>query len=175
MSGLDLASGTRRAVMDMSVSGKSCAIAAMDTGNAVSINSTANIFYTASGSSETDPESVLHPTTCPYMLDHLVYNAPRLSIGLSRYPTARGQLVAQLGQSLAKHDLFSLDCGEFSDIMQMISELAAACCQTYSVQRSALVTNGGDLIAIIPLHGLSQNWHPITYDEKEFHEYFPAT
>ena len=93
-----------------------------------------------------NPESVLQPANYPFMLDHLIYNDTRLS----RHPTARGQLVAQLGQSLAKHDLFSLDCGEFSDIMQIISEVAAACCQTYNVQRSALVTDGGDFIAIIP-------------------------
>ena len=161
--------------MDIFVSGKSCTIATMDTGNTISISSTAKIFYTASGSSESNPESVSQPATCPFILDHLVYNDTRISVGLSRYPTARGQLETQLGRSLAKHDLFSLDCGEFSDIMQIISEVAAACCQTYNVQRSALVTDGGDFIAIIPLHGLIQNWHPITYDEKEFHENIPAT
>ena len=174
MSGLDLASATQRAVMDMSVSEKSCAIAAMDTEHAVSISSTAKIFYTATGSSETNPESVLQPTTCPYMLHHLVYNDTRLSVGLSRFPTARGQLVAQLGRTLGKDDLFSLDCGEFLDIMQIISKVAAACCQAYNVQRSALVTDGGDCIAIIPLHGLNQKWQPITYAEKEYHEDFPG-
>ena len=174
MSGLELASATQRAVMDMSVSGKSCSIAAMDAEHGICVSSTAKIFYTASGSSGTDPESILQPATCPYTLNHLVYNDARLSVGLSRYPTARGQLVAQLGQTLGKHDLFSLDCGEYLGIMQTISELAAACRQAYSVQRSALVTEGGDSIAIIPLHGLSQKWESIRYDGKEFHEDFPA-
>ena len=174
MSGIDLASATQRAVMEMSVSGKSCSIAAMDTKNAISISSTAKIFYTASGSSNTNPESMLQPTTCPCMLDHLVYNDTRLSVGLSRFPTARGQLVAQLGQILGKRDIFSLECGQFSDIMKIISEVAAACCQAYSVQRSALVTDGGDTIAITPLHGVGQKWQPITYAEKEYHEDFPG-
>ena len=80
MSGLGLASATKRAVMDLSVSRKSCSIAAMDTGHEMSVDSTAKIFYTASGSSATDPESALQPTTCPCMLHHLVYNDTRLSL-----------------------------------------------------------------------------------------------
>ena len=175
MSGLGLASATQRAIMEVSVSGKSCSIAAMDTGRGISVDSTAKIFYTASGSSATDPEPVLQPTTCPYMSDHLVYNDTRLCVGLSRYPTARGQLVAQLGQTRGKHDLFSLDCGEFASIMQTISDVAAACCQVYNVQRSALVTDGDDSIAIIPLHGLGKKWQPIRFDGKEFMETSPAT
>ena len=160
--------------MDASVSGRSYSTAAMDTEHGVSVDSTAKIFNTASGSSGTDPESVLQPTTSPCIMDHLVYHDARLSIGLSRYPTARGQLVAQLREILGKRDLFSLDSGEFSGIMQTISEVAAACCQAYSVQRSALVTDGGDSIAIIPLHGLSQKWQPVRYDGTEFHEGFPG-
>ena len=58
--------------------------------------------------------------------------------------------------------------------MKTISEVAAACCQAYSVQRSALVTDGGDSIAIIPLHGLSHKWQPIRFDGTEFHEDFPG-
>ena len=146
----------------------------MDTGHGVSVSSTAKIFYMALGPPGTDPESVLQPTISPYILDHFVNDDTRLSVGLFRYPTARGQLVVQLRQTLGKHDLFSLDCGEFSSIMQTISVVAAACCQAYNVQRSALVTDGGDFIAIIPLHGLSQKWQPVRYDQKEFHEDFPG-
>ena len=174
MSDLELASATQQAVMDVSVSGRSCSIAAMDTGHGTTVSSTAKIFYTASGSSGSDPKSVLQPTTSPYMLDHLVYNGTRLSVGLSRYPTARGQLVAQLGQTLGKRELFSRDSGEFSGIMQTIAVVAAACCQVYNVQRSALVTDGGNSITIIPLHGLCQTWQPIRYDGKEFYEDFPG-
>lgn len=159
----------------MSVSGKPCSIAAIDTEGMIFVSSTAKVFYTASISSRTDPKLVLQPLTCPSMSDHLIYENARLSIGLSRYPTTRGQLVAQLGQSICDTDLFSLDCGSFLGIMQTISEVAAACCQAYNVQRCALVTEGSDSIAIIPLHGLGQKWQPITYDGKrEFYEEFPG-
>lgn len=161
--------------MDMSVSGKSCSVAAIDTEHAVSVSSTARVFYTASMSSRTDPEFVLQPTTCPFMSDHQIYEDTRLSIGLSRYPTATGQLIAQLGQSIRKTDLFSLDCGTFSRIMHTISEVAAVCRQAYNVQRCALVTEGGDSIAIVPLHGLSDQWQAITHGgPKEFHEEYPG-
>lgn len=175
MSGLDLATATRQAVMDMSVSGKSCSIAAIDTEDVVSVSSTAKVFYTASMSSRTDLEIALEPTTCPFMSNHLVYEDARLSVGLSRYPTTRGQLVTQLRPSIAKLDLFSLDCCQFLSILQTISKVAASCCQTYNVQRCALVTEGADSVAIIPLHGLSQKWQPVRHDGKrEFHEDFPG-
>ncbi len=161
--------------MDMSVSGKSCSIVAIDTANVVSINSTANVFYTASMSSRTDAEPILQSTTCPFMSHHLVYEDSRLSIGLSRFPTTRGQLVAQLAQSIAGTDLFSLDRSTFWSIMQTVSKVAAACCQAYNVQRCALVTEGAESIAVIPMHGLSRRWQPITHDgEREFFKEFPG-
>ena len=161
--------------MDMSVSGESCSNAAIDTADAVSISSTAKVFDIASMSSRTGPEPVLQQTTCPSMSHHLVYEDARLSIGLSRYPTARGQLVAQLSQSIVGADLFSLNCSTFLSIMQTISKVAAACRRVYNVQRCALVTEGAESIAVIPMHGLSEIWQPITHDgEKEYFEEFPG-
>lgn len=161
--------------MDMSVSGKSCSVAAIDTEHAVSVSSTARVFYTASMSSRTDAEPVLQPTTCPFMSDHQIYEDNRLSIGLSRYPTATGQLIAHLGRSIRKTDLFSLDYSTFSGIMHTISEVAEVCRQAYRVQRCALVTEGGDSINIVPLHGLSNEWQAVTHDgPKEFHEEYPG-
>lgn len=161
--------------MDMSVSGKSCSVAAIDTEHIVSVSSTARVFYTASMSSSMDPEPVLQPATCPFMSDHQIYEDTRLSIGLSRYPTTTGQLIAQLRQSIRKTDLFSLDCRTFSGIMHKISEVAEICRQAYNVQRCALVTEGGDSMAIVPLHGLSDKWQAITHNgPKEFHEEYPG-
>ena len=175
MSGLDLASATRQAVMKMSVSGKSCSIAAIDIDNGVSISSTARVFYAASMSSLTDSESGLLPPTFPFMLHRVVYENARLAIGISRFPTARGQLITQLNPLMARNDLFSLDCANFWSIFQIMPEVAAACCQTYNVQRCALVTEGANSISIIPLHGVSEEWQPISYDGKrEFYEKFPG-
>ena len=161
--------------MDMSISGKSCSIAAIDAADVVFISSTAKVFYTASMSSRTDPQPISQPTTCPFMSHHLVYEDSRLSIGLSRFPTTRGQLVAQLAQSIVGTDLFSLDLSTFLSIMQTISKVAKACCQAYNVQRCALVTEGAESIAVIPMHGLSRRWQPITHDgEREFFKEFPG-
>ena len=161
--------------MDMSVSEQSCSIAAIDLKDGVSISSTAKVFYTASKSCLTDSESVLWPPTCSFMSNHLVYEDDRLAIGLSRYPTTRGQLITQLNHLMAGNDLFSLDCDTFLSIVQIMPEVAAACCQTYNVRRCALVTEGGHYISIIPLHGVSQKWHPIRHDgEREFYEEFPG-
>ena len=161
--------------MEMSVSGKSCSIAAIDIQDRVSISSTAKVFYTASMSSLTDSESVLVPPTCPFMLRHMVYEDARLAIGLSRYPTTRGQLITQSKQLKRGKDLFSLDYEDFLSIFRIMPKVAAACCETYNVQRCALVTEGAHSISIIPLHGVSQNWQPIKHDLKtEFYEEFPG-
>ena len=159
--------------MDMSISGKSCSIAAIDLQEGVSISSTAKVFYIASMSSLTDSESVLVPPTCPFMSNHLVYEDARLAIGLSRYPTTRGQLITQLNQLMPGNDLFSLDCDSLLSIFEIMPEVAAACCQTYNVQRCALVTEGANSISILPLHGVSHKWQPIRHDGKrEFYEEF---
>ena len=175
MSGLDLASATRRAIMGMSISGKSCSIAAIDVQGRISISSMTKVFYTASMSSLTDLESVLVPPTCPFMPNNVVHADARLAIGLSRYPTTRGQLITQSNELMPEKDLFSLDYRDFLSIFRIMPEVAAACCETYNVQRCALVTEGAHSISIIPLHGVSQKWQPIKHDGKpEFHEEFPG-
>lgn len=58
--------------------------------------------------------------------------------------------------------------------MLTVRDVAAALCKFYQVRRCAFVADGGPLLSILPLHGLSQDWRPITSDTKEFHEHFPG-
>ncbi|KAK4158062.1 hypothetical protein C8A00DRAFT_28962 [Chaetomidium leptoderma] len=44
----------------------------------------------------------------------------------------------------------------------------------YKVKRCALVAEGGSSLAVLPLHGLGENWEPVTSDVTEFHEGFPG-
>ena len=150
-------------------------MAAISSDGAATINSTAKVFYTASMSAGGTLETDFYHANCPFMVDHLVYEDPRLCVGLSRFPTTKGQAIAILRQPSQVTDLFSLDSVSFSCIMQTISEVAAALCRSCKVQRCALVTEGSNSIAIIPLHGLSQEWQPITSgDPRVFYEEYPG-
>ena len=44
----------------------------------------------------------------------------------------------------------------------------------FNVQRCALVTNGGDTISVVPLHGLNEEWHSVTTEMKEYHDGYPG-
>jgi len=128
--------------------------------------------YTASGSSNSPPQPFLWTTTFPIVPPHVIYNDPRLVAGLSRYPTTPGHTLAIPRQSSV--DLFSLKLDDFVGTMLGVSKVAAILRKFYHVGRCALVTEGGESLSIQPLHGLSQQWQPITSDLKEFHEIFPG-
>ncbi|KAI9651772.1 MAG: hypothetical protein M1829_002448 [Trizodia sp. TS-e1964] len=153
-SGLSLKTATRRAVSDMSLSGKPCAIAAIDSKGVISVQSTAQVFYTALGSSN----SPFYPYFCPMTMtinpEHIFYNNSRLITGLSRYPTSPGHTLVILTQS--DFDIFSLNLDVFTGIMLCISKVAAILSRFYNIGRCALVTEGSDTLSILPLHGLDK-------------------
>ncbi|WEW54613.1 hypothetical protein PRK78_000033 [Emydomyces testavorans] len=113
----------------------------------------------------------LSPTAFPIIPSHQFYSDNDLVIGLSRYPTTPGHTVVILNQHA---DLFSLPVDKFVSILGKVSKAASALCQFYYVKRCALVTEGGRSLFILPLHGLSEDWKPVTSDVVEFHETFPG-
>ena len=70
--------------------------------------------------------------------------------------------------------MFSLPPDAFVDLLIKIAAAASALCQHYKVERCALVTEGGSSLSLLPLHGLSPDWKPITSDLKEFNSQFPG-
>lgn len=147
-SGLSLDTATRRAVSEMAPSGRPCSVTAINTEGEYSIQSTARVFYTALGSSDSPPQSFLCPTTFPILPQHFIYIDAQLTAGLSRYPTTPGHTLAILPQS--NGDLFSLKRNDFTRTMLKIVKVAATLRRFYDVGRCALVTEGGSSLSILP-------------------------
>lgn len=132
------------------------------------------LFYPASTSFVSDPQVPLYHT-CPSMLGFSIYDDAKMSIELAKHPTAWGQAIAVFRPAAEGIDLFSRDVNDYSDVMQTVSNVATALRRSCAVKRCALVTEGRDSISIIPLHGLSQEWSPITSGGPHvFYEEYPG-
>lgn len=114
------------------------------------MGSRARLLDTASESSNDRPPSHF-PTTLPFLPQHIIYTDSRHIAGLSRRPTTSGHTLVVLRQS--DLDLFSIELKDFTGIMLRIAKVAAVLRQVYDVGRCALVTEGGDSLSILPLHG----------------------
>lgn len=143
----------------------------MDAKGNVALESSARLFSTTCASSSTAPTSTLLPTTFPCLPPHEFYNDGRLSIGHTRYFTTPGHSIVALASG---EDLFSIPLGDFLATLDQIRTAASVLRGYYSVGRFALVADGGDTFSLLPLHGLSEDWKPITSDVKEFHEAYPG-
>ncbi len=159
-------------MMDFSQSNKTCAILAMDSAGKISISSTARVFYTASGSSDRPIQANLQLATHPILRHHVFHDGLQTTAGLSRFPNMKGHTHVVLRR--AKDDLFSLDLDEYMRAMMEIYEVAGVLRDYYDVARCALVADGGNILSIIPLHGLKKDWERINSPKKEFHESFPG-
>ncbi|KAI9776605.1 MAG: hypothetical protein M1835_005470 [Candelina submexicana] len=171
-SGRELGQAANRALMEFSQSDKTCAILAMDSAGTISSASTAQVFYTASSSSDSPIQVNLQPPTHPLFPHHTFHNGSQTFAGLSRRPTTKGH--AHVVLQTTKHDLFSLDLDKYMQTMLEAYQVAGVLRSYYDVARCALITNGSDILSVIPLHGLEKNWEQFTCSQKEFHESFPG-
>ena len=103
---------------------------------------------------------------------HTFHAGPRLTVGMWRYPTTRGHALAVLEN--AEINLFALGEDNFVKALLDMRQIANKLKQFYSVRRCALVSEGDDCLAILPLHGLDANWKLISSADKEFHESYPG-
>ena len=143
----------------MARSGKSCAATAInaDAINAdgeCSIHSTARMFQTADGSSNKPAHPYPCPTSIPVLAQHRIYEDAHFIAGLSRHPATPGHTLVVLKALNAL--LLSLESGDFSRFMLQIAYIASKVRKFYDVGRCALVTEGGNLLSILPLHGSSR-------------------
>lgn len=167
-----LSDAARRALRGISATGASCALIAIDAEGNTAVESTARLFPVAWGSSSSDtPVTRLCPATIPIFPCHEIYNDGQLLIGHSRHPTTPGHVLAIIQSG---SELFSLRPDEFVRVLTTISPTASLLGKHYQVGRCALVTEGGSSLALFPLHGLGEEWKPITSDSTEFHESFPG-
>ncbi|KAF4450973.1 putative L-asparaginase [Fusarium austroafricanum] len=169
--GATLGDAARRALQAMTSTGVSCSLIALDAHGNLAVESTARLFSVAHASSSKTPTANLRPTTFPLLPSHEFYSDHQLSIGLSRYPVTQGHALAIIKSG---NSLFSLEPPEFTKAMVQVSSAVSILKDHYKVERCALASDGSDRLSILPLHGLSKDWHPITSDIKEFHENYPG-
>lgn len=100
-----------------------------------------------------------------------MYHDDHVLTGYSRYPTTLGHTVAIIQRS---SHLFSLSQSGFVHVLHSLRKTASVLQKYYKVGRCALITEGGNSLTLLPLHGLSNVWEPVTADVKEFHEQFPG-
>ncbi|KAL2353405.1 nucleophile aminohydrolase [Cryomyces antarcticus] len=112
--------------------------------------------------------SSLFSTTLPVFPQHCVVETPYIMAGLSRYPTARGQVIAVTrdGDLLRSNNLVSH--------IAVAQRIARALKSIYSVARCALVSDGSDTFSIVPLHGPLAAFGPMLNTREEFDEFFPG-
>ena len=146
-----------------------CAIIAIDSTGQVSIQSSGRALLVASCTSYSSAASVIG-TTLPLFSQHTFYRDSLLTAGFTRYPWTPGQVVAALNEN----DLWSLSAEKFLDAMSTLRGLSGILNDELKTYRSALSYDGGRVISLIPLHGLSEEWSPIMHEEQEYHEMFPG-
>ena len=109
-------------------------------------------------------------TTLPLFSQHTFYQDPLLIVGFTRYPTTPGQVVA----ALSEVDLFSISGERFLKAMSTLRGLSFLVNAGLKIHRSALSYDGGRVVSLVPLHGLSKEWSPIVHEDLEYHETFPG-
>ena len=95
-----------------------------------------------------------------------------LSASLSHRPTLQGQTQVVLND--AESALFSLTQDKFVTILLTLRDLAKVLQDHYEVPRCALITEGNNVITLLPLHGLTSTWKSMTSDEEEYHISYPG-
>ena len=110
--------------------------------------------------------------TSDLFLQAVVYKNDLIVAGLADYPSTPGHTKVQLRRKQSQ--LWEYADTDFIHVMTTIETLAESIRETYGVQRCALVTTGGSTLSIIPLHGLRDEWEPVTSDVKAFHAKYPG-
>ena len=117
--------------------------------------------------------SSMSASSQPFILpQYRIYEDESLLIGLCNQPTTLGHTSALFRQ--IDTDLFSLDRQSFVKLLLRLWTTASVLGDYYGVGRCALITEGGTILSVLPLHGLSQDWAPISFDLLEFHEEYPG-
>lgn len=138
----------------------------------ISRESAARVCYTGSSPQEFSPAPDRCALTDLIFTQHMIYQDHQITAGLSRYPNTLGHTLAVIRAPEA--NIFSFDPDTFMECMLAIFRVAGILRAYYQVARCALVTDGGNSLNIIPLHGLNATWEPVTSSLKEFHEAFPG-
>lgn len=108
-------------------------------------------------------DSAVHPKV------RLLQEDSWIAVASSR-PTAPGQVNISSDANMPHSGLQSR---EFIELFLFVRRVALALKDATGVQRVALATDG-DLINLIPLHGLSELWNVIAHNEEVYDEVYPG-
>lgn len=145
-----------------------CAIVAINSMGQVFVESSGRVFpiaYCTSSSSA----SVVLCTTIHLLSQHTFYRDNLVAAGLTRYPIIPGHAI------VACHGVdMSLPLPTFLKIMYTVRKISATLISGSSTHRCGLACDGSGTISLLPLHGLSEDWHAIVCNEEEYHASFPG-
>lgn len=99
------------------------------------------------------------------------YSDEHLTAGFTRAPITPYHAVVDL------RDTIPFRAGEtssFIGIMCKVRRLSHVLSAVSNARRCACVFDGATLISLIPLHGLGENWMPVTHKTVEYHATFPG-
>jgi beta-aspartyl-peptidase (threonine type) len=155
--------------------GAVCSVLALHRTGKLAAESSARLFVTASGSgtlgnTTTHREVHVLPNTIPILPRHEFMRDGRFVVGACRYPITQGHAVVLVE---AISDFTTLDPHEFGNLFRFTRKAALALVAYTGVHRCALASDGTTL-QLIPLHGLSDQWHRITSSGQEYHTTFPG-
>ncbi|KAI3060597.1 hypothetical protein CBS147352_62 [Aspergillus niger] len=100
-----------------------------------------------------------------------IYHTNNLTISLSHHPTTPGHTIATLTNTTTpKTTLFALPKSTFISTLVTLRTIIPSLKSTYHTPRIALITSGNTTLSLLPLHGLTSTWTPITSPETTFND-----
>ncbi|CUM66586.1 uncharacterized protein PRCAT00004255001 [Priceomyces carsonii] len=97
------------------------------------------------------------------------YEDEHISAWLSETPTTTGET-----EVILKNKLCLLNEREFCNVLLSTKRVADIIKNAIKVKRVALVTTSNEIIKLVPLHGLSNEWKSLVNTKEEFNEKFPG-
>lgn len=126
--------------------------------------------FVASCTSSQSKAGVIGPTI-HILPEYIIHKTRLVTSGLTHYPVARGHvtIICNDGKDLMSHVL-----SDFIEILALARWIAQGLCSTMDVRRCGLICDGQNVISLIPMHGLSQDWESVLHDKEEYHETYPG-
>ena len=147
-----------------------CAIVAINSMGHVFVESSGRVFPIAYCTSSSSASVVLW-TTIHLLSQHTFYRDNLVAAGLTRYPIIPGHAIVTCH---GVDEVMSLPLPTFLKIMYTVRKISATLISGSSTHRCGLACDGSGTISLLPLHGLSEDWHAIVCNEEEYHASFPG-
>ena len=122
------------------------------------------------GNTESHREIHFVPNTLPILPRHEFIRDGHFVAGAYRYPSTPDHSVVITRGSI---DISSLGLHDFISLFRFARKVAQALASSAHAQRCAMASDG-QTIHLIPLHGLSNHWSPVTHVMEEYNSTFPG-